>query len=188
MIVLTGPSASGKTETAKYLMDHYGFSKVVTCTSRTPRVNEVNDVDYHFLTREQFAEGIENGEFLETAEYNGNMYGTKLADIGPDKVVCVEPRGARSYRAVLGDKMFCAYLDATEETRLNRMISIRKDGEKAARERIERDRIVFSEDFKQCQGIADVIFQTDGWSVEREAAEVFRAYQKWKAEIRGKKL
>ena len=187
MIVLTGPSASGKTETAKYLMDHYGFNKVITCTSRTPRTGERQDVDYHFLTEEQFAEGIKNGEFLETAEYNGHMYGTKLADIGPDKVVCVEPRGARSYREALGDTMFCAYLDASEETRLKRMIEIRKDGERAARERIERDRIVYSDDFRSCQGISDVLFRTDEWTVEKEASEVFKAYQIWKRERANRK-
>ena len=181
MIVLTGPSASGKTETAKYLMEKFGLKKVVTCTTRQPRRGEVNDVDYHFLTREQFAQGKTANEFLETAEYNGNLYGTKYADLGPDKVVCVEPIGAHSYRKALGDKMFCVYLDASEETRLARMIELRKDGVEAAQERIRRDREVFSDDINGAKSVADVILTTDGWTVEREALEVYEAYQTWKA-------
>ena len=180
MIVLTGPSASGKTETAKHLVEKHGLKKVVTCTTRKPRVGEVNDIDYHFLTREDFKRGIENGEFLETAEYNGNLYGTKFKDLGPDKVVCLEPKGAHSYRKALGDKMFCAYLDASEKTRLNRMIVIRKDGEAAAQERIRKDREVFSDDIDGAKCVADVIFTTDDLTIEQEADEVYRAYVEWK--------
>lgn len=185
MIVLTGPSATGKTDTAKYLMEHYGLKKVVTCTSRKPRVGEVDGVDYHFLTREQFEEGIKNGEFLETAEYNGNMYGTRKKDVGEDMVSCVEPNGAHSYRKALGDSMFCCFLDATEQTRLERMIAIRKDGEAAARERILKDREVYANDGKSAKEVADAVVDTDGMDIAREADAVWKAYQEWKKNKRG---
>ena len=54
MLLLIGASASGKTETAKYLMEHFNIKKIITCTTRAPRANEVNDVDYHFLSVEEF--------------------------------------------------------------------------------------------------------------------------------------
>ncbi|MBS7384058.1 MAG: guanylate kinase, partial [Bacilli bacterium] len=53
MIVITGPSASGKTATCLYLQEHFGIRKVVTHTTRAMRVGEKNDVDYHFVTKEE---------------------------------------------------------------------------------------------------------------------------------------
>lgn len=181
MLVLTGPSASGKTETAKYIMEKYGLEKVVTCTSRAPRVGEKNDVDYHFLTKDQFREGKAKGEFLEVAEYNGNFYGTKKADVGPDKVSCVEPNGAHSYKKYLGNDMFCAYLDATEATRLSRMIDIRHDSPKAAEDRIQKDRVVYKDHGKFVKEVADFILDTDGLTIDEQGDRVYRAYQAWKA-------
>ena len=65
MLLLIGASASGKTETAKYLMEHFNIKKIITCTTRAPRANEVNDVDYHFLSVEEFQRRKDAGLFLE---------------------------------------------------------------------------------------------------------------------------
>ncbi len=180
MLVLIGPSASGKTETAKYLMDHMGLKKVITCTSRKPRVGEVDGIDYHFLTRQQFEEGIEKHEFLETAEYNGNLYGTKFADLGDDKVVCIEPIGAHSYRRALGKKFFLVYLDADEATRRKRMIDLRKDGEKAAIERLTQDRKIFADGANSPKKMADFVIKTDHMSIAQDADKIYQAYLEWK--------
>ena len=64
MIILTGPSASGKTATCLYLQDHYGIKKVITHTTRPMRHGEVNDVDYHFVSKEEFQRMIDNDEFV----------------------------------------------------------------------------------------------------------------------------
>ena len=60
MLVLVGPSASGKSAIVKYLTKNYGLVKFITCTTRAIRVGEVNDVDYHFLSQEEFLEGFSN--------------------------------------------------------------------------------------------------------------------------------
>ena len=54
MIILYGPSACGKTEVAKLLASSYSIKKVITHTTRSKRVNEVNGVDYYFVTKEEF--------------------------------------------------------------------------------------------------------------------------------------
>ena len=72
MIILTGPSASGKTATCLYLQDHYGIKKVITHTTRPMRHGEVNDVDYHFVSKEEFQRMIDNDEFVEHVTFNGN--------------------------------------------------------------------------------------------------------------------
>ena len=74
MILLVGASASGKTEIAKYLQAHYGIKKVITHTTRPMRSGERQDVDYHFVSKEQFDQLKKEDSFVETTHYNGNEY------------------------------------------------------------------------------------------------------------------
>ncbi|XP_065523025.1 guanylate kinase isoform X4 [Lathamus discolor] len=77
-VVLSGPSGAGKSTLLKKLFKDYenvfGFS--VSHTTRQPRPGEVNGKDYHFVTREEMQKEIDAGEFIEHAEFSGNMYGT----------------------------------------------------------------------------------------------------------------
>ncbi|MBI2334871.1 hypothetical protein HYU96_03640 [Candidatus Daviesbacteria bacterium] len=78
LIVLTGKTASGKdTIMSKLLAKYPQMKRVVTTTSRSPRENEQNGVDYHFISEEDFRKKIDNGDFLEYVEYGGNLYGTE---------------------------------------------------------------------------------------------------------------
>ena len=81
MIILYGPSACGKTEVAKLLASSYSIKKVITHTTRSKRVNEVNGVDYYFVTKEEFLSLKEQGAFVETACYNSNLYGSSKKEI-----------------------------------------------------------------------------------------------------------
>ena len=60
MLILVGPSASGKTEAVRLLISDYGMKKLVTYTTREMRSGEINHVDYHFLSREDFENKINN--------------------------------------------------------------------------------------------------------------------------------
>ena len=64
MLVLVGPSASGKSAIVKCLESKYGIKKFITCTTRPMRVGEINGVDYFFMTKEEFATRYENDEFI----------------------------------------------------------------------------------------------------------------------------
>jgi guanylate kinase len=83
----------------------------VSATTRSPRPGEVDGVDYHFLERARFEEWMAQGKFLETREYNGNLYGTPLPFLeenlreGYDVVMKPEVNGALAIKA--------AYPDAT---------------------------------------------------------------------------
>lgn len=176
MLVLIGASASGKTDTAKFLMEHFGIKKIITCTTRSPRAGEVNDVDYHFLPMDKFEKLKKEGKFLETAFYSGNYYGTLKADVGDNKVACVDPNGARSYRAYLKKDMFCVYLDASEGMRRQRMLEKRKDKPEMVEIRISKDREIFNQEVKD---LADVIIDTEKLSVEETADAVYDAYHTW---------
>lgn len=78
-LVICGPSGSGKSTLLKRLFKEFpntfGFS--VSHTTRKPRDGEENGVHYHFVNVEEMQAGIENGEFIETAVFSGNMYGTR---------------------------------------------------------------------------------------------------------------
>lgn len=80
-IVLLGPSGGGKTEVAKLLVRDALFKRVITCTTRKPRVGEVNGVHYHFLSRHEFARHVFNGDFIEYDTSRSEMYGTLSEDI-----------------------------------------------------------------------------------------------------------
>nr|XP_033787713.1 guanylate kinase isoform X1 [Geotrypetes seraphini]XP_033787715.1 guanylate kinase isoform X1 [Geotrypetes seraphini]XP_033787716.1 guanylate kinase isoform X1 [Geotrypetes seraphini]XP_033787717.1 guanylate kinase isoform X1 [Geotrypetes seraphini] len=82
-VVLSGPSGAGKSTLLKRLLqDHEGvFGFSVSHTTRKPRPREVNGKDYHFVTRNDMQKAIDAGEFLEYAEFSGNMYGTSKAAV-----------------------------------------------------------------------------------------------------------
>ena len=69
ILVILGGTCSGKTEFA-LTCEKYGFPKVITNTTRAKRIDDKDD-SYHFLTKEEFFEKVDNGEMIEYAEYNG---------------------------------------------------------------------------------------------------------------------
>ncbi|XP_072509009.1 guanylate kinase isoform X1 [Notamacropus eugenii] len=82
-VVLSGPSGAGKSTLLKKLLQEYGniFGFSVSHTTRSPRPGEENGKDYHFVTREEMQRDIDAGEFIEHAEFSGNMYGTSKAAV-----------------------------------------------------------------------------------------------------------
>ncbi len=76
MVVISGPSGSGKSSICRRLIQDPRVVFSVSATTRAPRAGEVDGVDYHFLSKERFREHIEKGEFIEHAEVHGNLYGT----------------------------------------------------------------------------------------------------------------
>jgi guanylate kinase len=113
LIVISGPSGVGKDTLIKRLLElDRNLRYSVSCTTRPPRPNEKDGLDYTFVTREQFQKRIDEGAFLEWADYNGNLYGT-LADRveraradGHDIVLKIEVKGAEQVRERVPDGIF----------------------------------------------------------------------------------
>ena len=76
LIVLSGPGGVGKSTIAAYIREHGTFWVSVSSTTRQPRVNEKNGVEYYFLTEEEFDQEIAKNHFLEWAHFAGARYGT----------------------------------------------------------------------------------------------------------------
>lgn len=77
-LILCGPSGSGKSTLLGKLMKEFPnrFGFCVSHTTRKPRPGESNGEHYHFTSREEMLNAIKNGEFIESAEFSGNIYGT----------------------------------------------------------------------------------------------------------------
>lgn len=95
----------GKGTLIKGLLERVpGLQLAVSATTRKPRDGEVNGVDYHFLSREDFDRRVARGEFVEHAEYAGNRYGTLKSELSrPARgiVLEIDVQGARQVRETL---------------------------------------------------------------------------------------
>ncbi len=77
MVILSSPSGAGKTTISKKIQQKYQNFKIsVSHTTRKPRSNEVEGIDYYFVDENNFKNKIKNNEFYEYAKVFGNYYGT----------------------------------------------------------------------------------------------------------------
>ena len=77
LFILSAPSGAGKTTLCRALMKHFNdMIYSVSYTTREPRKGELNGVDYHFISKEDFTGKIREGEWAEWAKVHGNYYGT----------------------------------------------------------------------------------------------------------------
>ena len=88
VLALCGKSASGKDTYLKEIMklSQYPLHEIVSCTTRPPRDYEVDGVNYYFLTNEEFAKQIENGDMLEATVFRDWCYGTSKHSLKTDKI------------------------------------------------------------------------------------------------------
>lgn len=129
LVAICGESGAGKTELQKEL-GRMDFHEIVTCTTRAPRVGEVNGVDYHFISQEEFDRRIKNGEFAEWEEYSQKrFYGTMIADARQAAMsneryaIVVTPNGVRSLEKTVGrDNLVEVMVTASLGTRVKRYI------------------------------------------------------------------
>ena len=105
LLIISGPAGSGKNTVSERLMAEFpDVKRVITSTSRQPRGAEKDGVDYHFLSKEEFERGIENGDFYEYAKVHDRYYGTSKNAIndtqGGDKILIIDVQGAATWRKI----------------------------------------------------------------------------------------
>lgn len=149
MIVLVGESASGKSSIEKYLVDNYGYKKIVSYTTRPPRNGEVDGVDYHFISVEQFESLKEQDFFAEMATYRGWYYGTAKEDCTNDKVAVLTPHGLRQISKIKNINVISFYINVPRRDRLIKILQRGDDIEEAYRRSLS--------DVGQFDGIKDEV-------------------------------
>ncbi|MGA8147726.1 MAG: guanylate kinase [Gallionellaceae bacterium] len=107
LFIVSAPSGAGKTSLVSALLaSNKDIDLSISYTSRPPRPGEVDGKDYHFVSRETFLEMIQHGDFLESAEVYGNLYGTSQSWIekeirnGRDILLEIDWQGAAQVRRI----------------------------------------------------------------------------------------
>jgi guanylate kinase len=127
-LILSSPSGGGKTTIAKRLLAErtdLGYS--VSCTTRSPRAGEQHGRDYYFLSRDEFAAARERGDFAESAEVHGRMYGTLRAEVdrvlgsGKHVVMDIDIQGAQQFAAAFPDAVLVFVLPPSAEVLVERL-------------------------------------------------------------------
>jgi guanylate kinase len=127
-IILSSPSGGGKTTIARELLrrrSDIGYS--VSCTTRLPRPGEANGADYYFLTRDEFLRRRAAGDFAESAEVHGNLYGTLRSEIarvlaaGRHVVMDIDVQGARQIAEAFPQSVTVFVLPPSGEVLLDRL-------------------------------------------------------------------
>ncbi len=109
LLVVSGPSGSGKGTILNKVIADENVLLSVSATTRKPRDGEIDGVHYHFMTREKFLNEIANNNILEYNEYCGNLYGTLKSEVesflseGKDVILEIDVNGAKK----IADSMEC---------------------------------------------------------------------------------
>jgi guanylate kinase len=166
LIVISGASGVGKTSLAQRLLAHPRFERAVTATTRTPRGQERDGVDYHFLSRPQFEADIAAGRFLEYADVYGRLYGTprenveRILQSGQNCVLLLDVQGVESLRAADVEALY-VFVTAPSMEELERRLRTRGNDEpqaleariRAARDEMTRqdrfDRILVNDEIER---------------------------------------
>lgn len=179
IVAICGKAGAGKDALLQALAKIYPEAHIkVSYTTRPPRDYEVDGKDYHFITRDEFIQLIEEGKMLEAAEFNGWVYGTSVLDLVEDKLNfgVFNPAGVEALDNHDFLNVLLIMCDCPDHIRLIRQLSRENtpDVEEVLR-RYNTDRFDFSE-FDISNRENTIIMRTDGSLTTEEEAEVLKGY------------
>ena len=173
LIIVSAPSGSGKSTIVNWLMQEHPELNLyfsISCTSRAPRGEEKDGVEYFFLTPEAFKEKIENDEFLEYEEvYENRFYGTLKAQVerqreaGQNVVFDVDVKGGVNIKKHYGNKALSLFIQPPSIEELRRRLEGRgTDTQEAIEQRLAKaayeltfapkfDRVVVNDDLEKAK-------------------------------------
>jgi guanylate kinase len=142
-VILSSPSGGGKTTIAKQLMKQrtdVGYS--VSCTTRLPRSGEVDGKDYYFLSIGEMLAARERGEFAESAEVHGKMYGTLRREVervlgsGRHVLMDIDVQGARQFVKSFPRSVLVFVLPPSVDVLMTRLMARKSETNEALRIRL----------------------------------------------------
>ena len=168
LIVISGPAGSGKGTMLSHIFaspKHAAkFAYSVSATTRAPRPGEVDGVNYHFLTREDFEARIAQGELLEHTEYCGNYYGTlkreaqAVLESGKNLILEIEVEGAMNVKRRYPDAVTIMLLPPSFAKQEERLRGRGTETEEKILARLARTR----EELTQLSAYDYVVYSRDG--------------------------
>lgn len=152
LVIVSGPSGVGKDAALKRMRElDYPFYFLVTITTRPKRAEEVEGVDYHFVTKEQFEVMEQHSEFLERAVVYGYDYGNSRREVrealarGQDVIMRIDVQGAATLKRLVPDAVFIFMLPPSIEKLEARLRKRRTEPEEYLRIRLHAARLEMNE-------------------------------------------
>ena len=151
MVILSSHSGVGKTTLTKKIQQKYQSFKIsVSHTTREPRSNEVDGVDYHFISQKKFKELIKENKFYEYAEIFGNFYGTSKKNVDTDikkndLIFDIDWQGTKQLSKFKNLKLIKIYLITENKEELKKRLIKRNQNTK---KEVEKRFNSFNEDIK----------------------------------------
>ena len=144
LVLFSGPSGVGKDTVLEIVLaKDKSLQKSISCTTRSIRDNEVNGVDYYFISIPEFQKMIDNNEVLEYAYFGSNIYGTPKAPIdkwlseGKTVILKIEVQGAANIKRLYPDSISIFILPPSMEELENRLRSRGTEDETDVKKRLE---------------------------------------------------
>lgn len=185
MFVLSSPSGAGKTTISKRLFSEPGLSMSVSATTRAPRPNEVDGIDYRFVDSATFEAMVRRDEFLEHALVFGHRYGTPRAQVekvlaaGGDVLFDIDWQGTQQIKHRTRDSLVSVFLLPPSIAELERRLRSRaQDSEHMVRHRMqaaheeishwpEYDYVLVNDDLERTYGDVQSILRAERLRRER---------------------
>ena len=151
MVILSSPSGVGKTTLTKKIQQKYQSFKIsVSHTTRLPRSNEVDGVDYHFVSKEKFKKLINENQFYEYAKIYENYYGTSKRNVDEtikknDLLFDIDWQGTKQLTKFKNLKLIKIFLITENKNELKNRLLKRNQN---TREEVEKRFNSFEEDIK----------------------------------------
>ena len=114
-IILSAPSGAGKTTVANELLKSKNIARVITATTRAPRIGEKNGKDYFFWSESNFKKAIKNKQMLEWAKVHVNYYGIPKSSLeavlkkGKCPLLVIDVQGAKTVKKIYKNAIFRPY-------------------------------------------------------------------------------
>jgi len=144
LFVVSAPSGAGKTTLCKEILKYISnLQHSISYTTRTARPSEVDGIDYHFVSVEEFKRMIYEDAFIEWAVVHGNYYGTsrkELMDLlarGVDVILDIDPQGAKQIKKRFTNGVFIYILPPSFEDLRQRLMVRKGDSPDEIRRRLE---------------------------------------------------
>lgn len=144
LLIISGPSGSGKGTIVERLVDDLGYRVSISATTRNPRPNEENGVHYFFKTKEEFEKMIEAGELLEHACFCDNYYGTPKECVerqlgeGNNIILEIEVQGALQVKKKYNDAVLIFTMPPTIAELRRRLVNRGTEDMETIDKRIKR--------------------------------------------------